>query len=102
MNATHSLLLPVALVGLGAALFTARADEDKAAKPPSPQDNVKRIQGVLEELRKKKFKQDVTVETQTAEDFRKFVDHELDKELPVEKAADVSKALQALDLLPKN
>ncbi len=90
-----------ASVAVFAALAARAEDETPAAPKPTAQERVKQLQGVLEQMRGKKFKHDVGVETQSLEDFRKFVDKELDKELPPDKAKAVSKTLQAFELLPK-
>lgn len=81
-----------------AAAVAAPAQEKPAPEAPkeSPPDQVKRISAVLETMRRKKFKHEVGVETQTQGDFRKWVEAELDEELPRERAAALSKALQAL------
>jgi hypothetical protein len=93
----------VVALGLGAGALAQEKGEKPAApveKKETAAERVKRISGVLEEMRGKKFKHDVGVETQSAEDFRKFVENEIDKDLPPEKAAGMSKALQQLELLP--
>ncbi len=87
----------VALAAALAVAGPARADEsrDEAAR-----ERVKKIAAELEAMRGQKFAAEVGVETQSAEDFRKFVRGELDEELPQELADRQSKALQAFGLVP--
>lgn len=79
----------------------ALADEPGPAPDVAPEvERVRRLARELEKMRGRAFTSDVEVERQSAEDFRKFVEREIDRELPPAEATARSKALQAFGLLP--
>ncbi len=103
-------LLPVAIAAAAAALAQvagargedARAPAAPAASAAPDAERVRRLAREVEALRGKTFKQEVAVERQTAQEFRKFVEAQIEKELPPAEAARQSKALHALGLLPRD
>lgn len=87
-----------------------KGDEDEGKKKPTDGEepevvkktraDLDKIKKDLEELRGVKFKSPVNVHYQTDEDFRKYLQGELDREFPKEKAEAYSRAYGRIGLLP--
>ena len=68
---------------------------------PATSERVRAIAEKIEKLRGRPFKAEVGIQTQSAEAFRRYVDSEIERSLPGEKASSLSGALQAFGLLPR-
>lgn len=72
-------------------------DADPAAEPEFPR--LDEIEPLLEEVRKLKFRRDVPAERQSAEDFRAYVEEELQETMPAEDFDDIVAGLEALGMV---
>jgi hypothetical protein len=85
-----------------------KGDTEAAPAEPAGDDPtlaaLERVPKVLEgvaAVRKLEFKEEIGAAKQSTEDFTKFINAELDKELPKDKSAALSKALHHVGLLEK-
>ena len=92
----HAAVFSTAVLAAGL-LFVGAAGA--AETPPKPEEKFKDIKAVLEKIRKLKFKRKVFSQSQSLDEFKKFIEKDLEKEFPRKQRMGMIKGLKRLGII---